>query len=359
MYHRYGSRSRSDRYGGWGGFAPYVPVAERRAKAAKQVAKLQKSGKSLRPVTLAGHAIATQWWGKAWCTNLEKYADFANRIGRGRSYVRHGAVLDLQIQAGAAAALVQGSRPQPYQVNVKLSPLGQAARERVEAACRGQLGSLADLLAGKFPKALETLFEDSKSGLFPLPAQITFDCSCPDWASMCKHVAAVLYGIGARFDEDPGLFFALRGIDPQQLIGDVVQQRTGELLAKTAPAAAKVLDESDLGAVFGIELATPAATPAPVAAAVPAPSPATQARGRKPKATPPVQPPPATVPAPATAGTRQERMLAAMRAHARDGNALFWMRHLSWTESQTRNTLAGLMAKGLVTCPAKGRYAAI
>ena len=152
----------------------------------------------------------------------------------------------------------------------------------MEAACRGQIGSLADLLAGQFPKALESLFADGKTGLFPAPKEIAFDCSCPDWASMCKHVAAVLYGIGARFDEDPGLFFTLRGMDPQQLIGGVVQQRTDELLAMAAPAADKVLADADLGAVFGIEMAIPA-IPAPIAPPAVNAAPAAKTRGRKPK----------------------------------------------------------------------------
>ena len=262
MSHRY------DRYSsrrGWGGFAPYVPVAQRRADAEKQRAKLLKKGEQLHPVTLAGFAIAAKWWGKSWCKNLERYADYSNRIGRGRSYVRNGMVLDLRIAPGVVTALVQGSRAQPYKINVKIAPLSAAARAQVEAACRGQLGSLSDLLAGQFPKALEALFTAEGTGLFPTPKEIQFDCSCPDWASMCKHVAAVLYGIGARFDEDPGLFFALRGLDPQQLIGGVVQQHTTDLLAKAKRTSKKVLADADLGAVFGIEMAAPAIAVPPAA----------------------------------------------------------------------------------------------
>ena len=364
-------RHRYDRYSsrrGWGGFAPYVPVAQRRADAEKQCAKLLKQGETLHPVTLAGFAMAAKWWGKAWCKNLERYADFSNRVGRGRSYVRNGMVLDLRIASGVVTALVQGSRPQPYKINVKIAPLAKEARAQVEAACRGQIGSLADLLAGQFPKALEALFAGEKTGLFPTPKEITFDCSCPDWASMCKHVAAVLYGIGARFDEDPGLFFTLRGMDPQALIGDVVQQRTGELLAKTAPAAGKVLADADLGAVFGIEMATPGV---PVPETPPAVEIATVAkpRGRKAKAV--VLPSPAlAAPIPAVVrganvrsrmvsrGSRQNQLLAVMRAHGRHESAPHWTRKIGWTESQTRTVLAGLMAKGRVTCPAKGRYLA-
>ena len=264
----YWSRRHRQERGGWGGFAPYVPVAQRRADAEKQRAKLLRKGETLHPVTLSGFAIATQWWGKSWCKNLERYADYSNRIGRGRSYVRNGMVLDLRIAPGVVTALVQGSRPQPYKVNVKVAPLSAPARAQVEEACRGQLGSLSDLLAGQFPKALESLFMAEGTGLFPAPSDIQFDCTCPDWASMCKHVAAVLYGIGARFDEDPGLFFALRGLDPAKLIGGVVKQRADELLSKAKRSSKKVLADADLGAVFGIELTTPAPpaqSPAPAA----------------------------------------------------------------------------------------------
>lgn len=377
----YWSRSRRHEGRGWGGFAPYVPVAQRRADAEKQRAKLLKKGETLHPVTLAGFSIATKWWGKSWCKNLERYADFSNRIGRGRSYVRNGMVLDLRIAPGVVTALVQGSRPQPYKVNVKVAPLSASARAQVEESCRGQLGSLSDLLAGQFPKALESLFMTEGTGLFPAPRDIQFDCTCPDWASMCKHVAAVLYGIGARFDEDPGLFFALRGIDPAKLIGGVVKQRADELLSKAKRASKKVLADADLGAVFGIELTTPdtpAQSPAPASArntpAAPRPAASRKAKAKvstslpSPPAKrnrrengvipPPVaspEGPPSPVDAP---GTKQERLLALMKTHARDEHAVRWSQLAGWKESTTRNTLAGLMAKGFVTCPARGRYRA-
>jgi uncharacterized Zn finger protein len=411
MRHRYGrfSRHGRSRYEAWNGFAPYVPVAERRAKAAQQAAKLAKKGQTLRPVVLTAFAIASKWWGKAWCRNLERYADFANRIGRGRSYVRHGAVLDLQIEVGLVRALVQGSQAQPYRVNIQIAPLSHAARAQVETACQGQISSLPDLLAGQFPKALESLFTDTTAGLFPAPAQITFDCSCPDEASMCKHVAAVLYGIGARLDEDPGLFFALRGLEPAKLIGGVVRQRTNELLAKAAPVSGKVLADADLAGVFGIELATPsaptedaapAAPPAtpPPASVTPATPPVAAKRPRTRKAPPSETPaklgvkqggagilpadsvpeahakgrfakassvppsaaplPPAVSVPPAAAGSRKEQLLAVMRAHGKAENALYWMRAIGWTESQTRNTLSTLINGGKVSCPTRGAYLA-
>ena len=155
---------------------------------------------------IEGTAIARTWWGKAWNKNLESYADYHNRIGRGRSYVRHGAVLDLQIGSGLVESLVQGSRSRPYSVTIRIKAMGKKNWEEIKTASQGKLDSLQELLAGKFPKGLGEIFTTQGKGLFPSPKEIDFDCSCPDWASMCKHVAATLYGIGARLDQDPELF---------------------------------------------------------------------------------------------------------------------------------------------------------
>jgi uncharacterized Zn finger protein len=188
----------------------YVTVAEKRAKAAQSLKKLKKKKEDTRPVVIEGRAIATTWWGKAWNENLERYADYSNRIGRGRSYVRNGAVLDLKIRPGEVEALVQGSRSKPYEVIVKIEAISKEAWSRIKTASAGQLDSLQELMSGKFPKSLGALFIEGGKGLFPGPKEIKFSCSCPDWATMCKHVAAVLYGIGARLDEEPALFFTLR-----------------------------------------------------------------------------------------------------------------------------------------------------
>jgi len=195
----------------WGyGNSRYKPAAEKKAQAAKNLAKLQKKNPQLAPIIIEGRKIARTWWGIAWNDNLERYADFANRIERGRSYVRQGAVLDLQISPGEINALVQGSRKQPYQVRIVIDPLRPEAMSAVASSCAGNIHSLQELVEGKFPKNMSELFTSDKNGLFPNPREIRFACSCPDWAGLCKHVAAVLYGIGARLDQDPTLFFALR-----------------------------------------------------------------------------------------------------------------------------------------------------
>ena len=215
------------------GFPEYVPVAQKRAQNERKLKELSKRDPGIQPVILEGGSIARTWWGKSWNKNLERYADYSNRIGRGRSYVRHGAVLDLRIERGKIGGLVQGTQAKPYEVVVSIEALDRSTWKRVREAAAGQLDSLAELLGGKFPKPMQELFFARDEGLFPAPKEIDFDCSCPDWASMCKHVAATLYGVGARLDENPNLFFELRAIEVDDLITQAVKSTTRSLLKKS------------------------------------------------------------------------------------------------------------------------------
>jgi len=251
-------------YGGWGGFAPYVPVAVRRAQAARQVLSLKKSGHTVAPVAIAGRKIATTFWGAAWCDNLEHYSDFANRIPRGRTYVRNGSVIDLQVQAGRVEALVSGSSV--YHVAVTVAPVPARQWRDIRARCAGGIDSLVELLQGRFSKGVMAHLCQQGTGLFPTPKEIQFDCSCPDGAYMCKHIAAVLYGVGARLDHQPELLFRLRKVDEKELVAAAAADLP---LSRKAPAAGKVLDDSEVGTVFGVEFAPPApAKPAHALAAV-------------------------------------------------------------------------------------------
>lgn len=242
-------------YGDWG-WKPYVPVAERRRKAAKEMAKRQKQGQSVSPVRIEGRAIATTFWGKAWCDNLECYSDFANRLPRGRTYVRNGSVVDLQITAGAIRAVVCGS--ELYDVVVKVAPVAKAHWTALCSDCGGAIESLVELLQGRLSKGVMERICHRKQGLFPLPSEIKLSCSCPDGAYMCKHVAAVLYGIGARLDHQPEMLFQLRGVDEKELIA-----KAGEMLPlrKQGPAKGKVLGGQDLGDIFGLDMAQEDAKP--------------------------------------------------------------------------------------------------
>lgn len=232
------------------GWRPYVSAAQRRRQAASEMAKLKKKGHPVSPVVVEGRAIVKTFWGKAWCENLERYSDFENRLPRGRTYVRNGSVIDLQIAAGEIQALVSGS--EIYKVKVKVVPVVKARWQSICKDCAGAIDSLVELLQGRLSKAVMERVCRQKTGLFPSPDEIQLSCSCPDWAGMCKHVAAVLYGIGARLDHQPDLLFRLHNVDENELIAGA---GTALPLAKKAPAASKVLGDEDLSALFGLDMA--------------------------------------------------------------------------------------------------------
>jgi len=245
---------------GYGGWAPYVSVAELRRKAEKAAAKAKKAGTDLSPIEPSRGAIAKTFWGKAWCNNLEQYSDYSNRLPRGRTYVRNGLVIDLKITAGEVRAQVMGSNL--YTVNVTVTAVPDKQWQTIGAGCAGTIDSLVELLQGKLSKGVMEHICKPGTGLFPAPKEIKFKCSCPDWASMCKHVAAVLYGIGARLDLQPELLFSLRRVDAKDL---VARAGAGLPKAKKGPASGKVLDDSALADVFGIEMAAIAAPTNPAA----------------------------------------------------------------------------------------------
>jgi uncharacterized Zn finger protein len=240
--------------GFYGGFQPYVPVAEKRKNAEKAVEKLKKKNPDVSPVVITGRNLVKNWWGKSWNKNLESYADYSNRISRGRSYVRNGAVLDLKIEEGNIIALVQGSRTKPYKVEISIKPLPKDAWEAIINQCLGTIQSIEELIEGKFPKALSDLFTAKGKGLFPSPKEITLNCSCPDWAIMCKHVSAVLYGVGSRLDDNPELFFVLRKVNINDLISEAINKKTQGLLEKSKTKGRRVIEESDISDMFGIDM---------------------------------------------------------------------------------------------------------
>ncbi len=230
---------------------PYVSVAERRRKAAAAMARRAKQGLAVSPVVLEDRTIARTFWGKAWCENLESYSDYANRLPRGRTYVRNGSVVDLQIGPGEVKATVAGS--ELYEVRVTVAALPKPRWRAICADCAGAISSLLELLQGRLSAGVMERLCQQKTGLFPSPNEIGLSCSCPDWASMCKHVAAVLYGVGARLDDSPELLFKLRQVDEKALIAKASRRLP---LAQRRPAADKVVRDEDLSALFGLELAT-------------------------------------------------------------------------------------------------------
>lgn len=239
------------------GWAPYVSVAERRRKALREIEKRRKKGAAISPVAIEGRAIAKTFWGKSWCENLERYSDFANRLPRGRTYVRNGSVVHLEIAKGSISALVSGS--ELYEVELKVTPVGKQRWQSICNDCAGAIDSLVELLQGRFSKGVMERICRQKEGLFPSPREIDLSCSCPDGAYMCKHVAAVLYGVGARFDAQPELLFRLREVDEKDLIAKAAKALP---LSKRAPAKGKVLASGDLSDIFGLDMAENTGSPA-------------------------------------------------------------------------------------------------
>jgi uncharacterized Zn finger protein len=281
-------------------FKPYVPVAVRRLRAQRELAKRAKKGHPTSPVTIEGRTIARTFWGRAWCDNLERYSDYENRLPRGRTYVRNGSVVDLQVAPGQVAAFVSGS--ELYEVSIRITPLPKPRWTAICADCAGGIDSLVELLQGHLSAAVMKRICAPQTGLFPAPTEIHLSCSCPDWADMCKHVAAVLYGIGARLDARPELLFLLREVDEKDLIAEA---GAGLPLSSKAPAKARLLADEGLAELFGLDLGaanepTPAALASPPRAATgprmrrkghvePAPTARTRPLAR-PGATPPPAP---------------------------------------------------------------------
>ena len=254
---------------------PYVPVAERRARALREMNKLRKKGKDIQPVEIEGRTIARSVWGKRWCTHLESYSDYANRLPRGRAYVRNGSVCHLEVHPGRIDAIVSGS--ELYTVSVRIEKLKAAVWKSIKARCSGQIGSMLELLQGKLSRQVMSVVSDRKDGLFPHPREIDFTCTCPDWAAMCKHVASVLYGVGGRLDRHPEALFLLRGVDAGELIA-------AELALPASAAGDDTLADEALAGIFGIDIDTEA-VPDTETVPPPAKAPATTRKAGRRRAT--------------------------------------------------------------------------
>ncbi len=228
-------------------YRPYVSVAERRRKAEKAAAKMSKKGEKVTPIRINGRTIAKTFWGKSWCDHLESFSDYENRLPRGRTYVRNGSVIHLSIEKGKIEALVQGSSL--YKVRIDIKSVESKKWQKVLNDCSGQIDSIIELLQGKLSSGVMKAITDKQTGLFPQPKEISLGCSCPDWADMCKHVAAVLYGVGARLDEEPELLFKLRHVDHLDLINKATLKVPTKRNVKT-----QVIEGQDLSNLFGIEI---------------------------------------------------------------------------------------------------------
>jgi len=229
----------------WMQWAPYVPVAQRRANALREMGKLRERGKDIQPIQIEGRMIARSFWGKGWCDHLESFSDFDNRLPRGRTYVRNGSVCHLDVRPGRIEAIVSGS--ELYNIRIDIKKLEPAIWKSVQKNCSGRIGSMLELLQGRLSDQVMAVVTDPEQGLFPQFGEIQLSCDCPDWAVMCKHVAAALYGVGSRLDSRPDLLFILRDVDAQELI-------SAEMAVPAAVTTGDVLDDDQLGDIFGIDL---------------------------------------------------------------------------------------------------------
>ena len=216
----------------------------------------RKTGKAvLEPVVIEGRNISDSWWGKAWCSNIDRYADFDNRLPRGRSYARSGCVIDLKIDYGMISALVQGSRAKPYKVQIQIKPFSDSEIEEFEKRCENSFESIEDFLEGRFPDSFKEYFTSPKLNLFPGVREMSFSCSCPDWAVLCKHVAAVLYAIGRKLDDDPMLLLRLRGIRTEGFSERIVNREAEKLALSSSielpPGRTMSIEEASL--LFGVD----------------------------------------------------------------------------------------------------------
>ncbi|MBS1992379.1 MAG: SWIM zinc finger family protein [Cyanobacteria bacterium SZAS LIN-3] len=245
----------------------YVPVGKRRQKASREIDVLRDAGIGVQPVEIDGRKIARTFWAMKWCEHLESFSDYANRLPRGRTYVRNGSVLHMQISKGEIRAMVSGTSI--YHVRIGITELPAPKWAAVKESCSGKIGSLLELLQGNFSTEVMSVVTHKRDGLFPSPAEISLDCSCPDWAKMCKHVAAVLYGVGTRLDTRPELLFLLRGVKHEELL----QTNTAALTAQTS--GRKRVAASELSNLFGIDIIAtePTEPKKPEKQAPPAPTP--------------------------------------------------------------------------------------
>ena len=233
----------------YGGFAPYQTIDELRYTNIKKKATYIKKHPDAHPIVLAGK-LGKTWWGKAWNQNLERYADYENRLSRGKRYIKGEAIFDLQIKKGSISAVVAGSGRKLYEVAIEIDAMSCKQWELLQKSCGNQIESLELLLQGQFPKALKDAFFLQNNGLFPNPKQIHIHCSCPDYAVLCKHAAAVLYAVSIQLDEDPALFFQLRNINMEDLIKKALGENVDQLIRNAQKKSPRILVEEDIESLF-------------------------------------------------------------------------------------------------------------
>lgn len=230
----------------------YETKAEKSRRIEEKLQRLRKTDPNITPLEIVGNTIAKSWWGKAWGKNLESYADYKSRLSRGKNYVKQGAILDLKIEEGKVNAKISGSGSKIYDCEIHIEKLSDDRMKKILEHCQNKISTLDALLTGDFSEELLELFQDKSYGLFPSPEDISFGCDCPDVANMCKHIAATLYGVGAKFDDDPLFFFELRQIKSEKLIQKSVEKKLENMLEHVGKKTDRTMDASKISDVFGL-----------------------------------------------------------------------------------------------------------
>ena len=243
-------------------FRRYVSVGERAARAQRKILQLKKKNFKINPVFIEDNKIAKSWWAKAWINHLKHYADYDNRVSRGRSYVKNGMVIHFAIKGGHIEAMVMGTSSRPYKIKIEIKKLSTNKWNKIKHLSRKHFYTLLELTEGRLPEELKDIFSNNKEGIFPSLEEMNFRCSCPDWAAMCKHVSAVLFAIGVKIDDNIDLFFRLRGVDIAELVQSALKREARELRAKKSLEGVPVLklSEKNLASLFDIQLVTPKTT---------------------------------------------------------------------------------------------------
>ena len=252
----------------------YVPVDAQRARTLSEINRLAASGVKMQPVELRGRTLASSFWGRRWCEHVESFSEYAARLAHGRACVRNGSVCHLSIEPGGVDAMVIGSAL--HHVMIRVRRLEGAAWMAMRTACAGRVGSVVELREGRVPDDVTEVVTDLGSGLFPQSGDIVASCDCGDGTTLCKHAAAVLWGIGSRLDERPELLFLLRGVDETELIAtEAVRSRDPvtagglESGSTRGAAASKSADSMSLNASRSAESKASLSAPSPAGSAAP------------------------------------------------------------------------------------------
>lgn len=233
-------------------FPAYQTIDELKTKNIKKKKTYLKKHPDASPIVLEGK-LGKTWWGKSWNQNLERYADYENRLGRGKKYIKAEAILDFHIEEGRIYGEIAGSGRKIYNVDISIDTIDEQDWKQIQKVCGRRIDSLEQLLAGQFPNELKDIFFVKDHGLFPSSSQIHIYCDCPDYARLCKHAAAFLYATSIALDNNPTLFFELRGISMDAFINKALGENLDDLIEKSKQKSNRILEDEDLEALFHLD----------------------------------------------------------------------------------------------------------